>query len=278
MIACGHTPNSGLNNVARLRSNLAEDVLGARRTGYREIAAVLFAWMSDGRYRPGQQIPTEAELCAEFNVSRVTIRRALALLIARGALESRQGTGSFVSNSYKRPPPRHDVKLLGPHPGIWQEDEVFRFVGSDVIRTTKADQEFFGAEVKSVEEFRYLRLRNKSPAYYLAFQYADWVADLIEDRSEGVLLHLQSYLVERGVCHSHTHQGYSAVIADKRMAEILNVGVGDPLLRQRSMNWDMENRPYLRGLWHYRADAYELKLEISATAAQRGTPFKPRKV
>ena len=49
-----------------------------------------------GRYPVGARMPTEGELSAQFAVSRVTIRRALDMLVQDGYVESRQGSGYRV--------------------------------------------------------------------------------------------------------------------------------------------------------------------------------------
>lgn len=49
-----------------------------------------------GLYKPGERIPTENELCEEFNVSRNTLRSALNRLNTLGILETRRGDGSYV--------------------------------------------------------------------------------------------------------------------------------------------------------------------------------------
>jgi GntR family transcriptional regulator len=49
-----------------------------------------------GRYPVGARMPTEGELSAQFGVSRVTIRRALDMLVQDGYVESRQGSGYRV--------------------------------------------------------------------------------------------------------------------------------------------------------------------------------------
>ena len=40
--------------------------------------------IAQGVYKAGQQIPTESELCAQYNVSRITIRKAISDLVADG--------------------------------------------------------------------------------------------------------------------------------------------------------------------------------------------------
>ena len=242
---------------------IAEQLHRSQPNGYRDIAAVMFAWVRDGRYQPGRQIPTEAELCSAFKVSRVTIRRALAVLIAAGALESRQGMGTFVSANYKAAPPNINVKLLGPHLGIWLEGDVFQFLGSKTKVPISAEQKFFGDDVKVVEEFRYVRKRHGVPVDYATFTYADWVTELIEDRTEAVMLHLNPYLAERGVELRSSQHAVGAIIADKTLATILDVDVGAPIVRVRITWWDQQQRPYMRGVWHHRADRYELNLELT---------------
>jgi DNA-binding GntR family transcriptional regulator len=52
--------------------------------------------LKSGRYPVGARMPTEGELSAQFGVSRVTIRRALDMLVQDGYVESRQGSGYRV--------------------------------------------------------------------------------------------------------------------------------------------------------------------------------------
>lgn len=63
------------------------------------IAAVLQSNIASGHYRPGDRLPSEADLCAHFKVSRPTLREALGRLAALGLIVSRRGSGggSFVA-------------------------------------------------------------------------------------------------------------------------------------------------------------------------------------
>ena len=51
----------------------------------------------EGRWRVGDQLPTEAQLVAQFAVSRMTANRALRELQLEGLLRREQGRGSFVA-------------------------------------------------------------------------------------------------------------------------------------------------------------------------------------
>jgi DNA-binding LacI/PurR family transcriptional regulator len=53
--------------------------------------------MRSGRFRPGDRLPSEAELVARFGMSRITVGRALRDLQAAGLVERRAGSGTFVT-------------------------------------------------------------------------------------------------------------------------------------------------------------------------------------
>lgn len=56
----------------------------------------LKAQIESGRYKPGDRLPSEAQLTKEFAVSRTVIREAIASLSADRLVEPRQGAGVFV--------------------------------------------------------------------------------------------------------------------------------------------------------------------------------------
>ncbi|GIH99053.1 GntR family transcriptional regulator [Planobispora takensis] len=63
---------------------------------YRQIAEHLRTRIDRGELRPGEQLPSEADLEEEFGVSRNTVRLAVAALANEGLIESRAGRGTFV--------------------------------------------------------------------------------------------------------------------------------------------------------------------------------------
>jgi GntR family transcriptional regulator len=75
--------------------------LGTSR--HRTVSLVLSDGIATGRYRLGESLPGEEALAKMFQVSRVTIRRALADLDAAGLIERKHGLGTFVK---KKPDPR----------------------------------------------------------------------------------------------------------------------------------------------------------------------------
>src|SRR5260370_42676593 len=52
-----------------------------------------------GAWKPGQQLPSEMELCALYKVSRTTMRQAISHLVDEGLIVRERGKGSFIRDS-----------------------------------------------------------------------------------------------------------------------------------------------------------------------------------
>ncbi len=63
---------------------------------YMRIARTITERIHRGEYQPGEQLPNERQLAKEFEVSLMTLRRAIQVLAERGLTSSQQGRGTFV--------------------------------------------------------------------------------------------------------------------------------------------------------------------------------------
>jgi DNA-binding GntR family transcriptional regulator len=71
---------------------------------YERVRQAIAASIADGTYGPGDKLPSEARLAEELGVNRLTVRRAIEELARAGAVESRQGSGTYVSAPIVRLP------------------------------------------------------------------------------------------------------------------------------------------------------------------------------
>ncbi len=76
---------------------------------YIRVAQSLRARIGDGEWPAGSRLPTFTELASEYEVAIVTIRQAVALLVADGLLSSARGRGTFVSKTIR--PIRENASL-----------------------------------------------------------------------------------------------------------------------------------------------------------------------
>ncbi|MEX0339814.1 MAG: phosphonate metabolism transcriptional regulator PhnF [Arenibacterium sp.] len=64
---------------------------------WKSIADALRSDLADGRYAPGDKLPTEAALAELFGVNRHTVRHGLSALVEEGLVRTRRGAGAFVA-------------------------------------------------------------------------------------------------------------------------------------------------------------------------------------
>lgn len=69
---------------------------------YYQISEVLRAMIESNDLKPGDRLPSENELIAQYQISRNTARRALNALIMDGVAYTRQGKGTFVAPARTR--------------------------------------------------------------------------------------------------------------------------------------------------------------------------------
>lgn len=68
---------------------------------YRQVKAFIKTRISAGTWRPGDPVPSEAVLMAQFGVSRMTVNRALRELMGEGLVTRIQGSGTFVAELHR---------------------------------------------------------------------------------------------------------------------------------------------------------------------------------
>lgn len=63
---------------------------------YLQLANILRRQIADGRFRAGDQLPSEAQLVQCYGISPMTVRRSINLLADQGVVSTAQGRGTFV--------------------------------------------------------------------------------------------------------------------------------------------------------------------------------------
>ncbi|MEJ2039830.1 MAG: GntR family transcriptional regulator, partial [Desulfosarcinaceae bacterium] len=73
---------------------------------YRQLADLLHAQVRAGDYPPGSRVPSEHQLAAAHAIGRPTVRQAIDLLVRKGVLRRRRGSGTYVCE------PQQEVDLF----------------------------------------------------------------------------------------------------------------------------------------------------------------------
>jgi GntR family transcriptional regulator len=103
---------------------------------YSQVKTLMTQRIGSGSWKPGEMIPNEFQLAAEFNVSQGTVRKALIALEADKLIVRRQGRGTYVS--------RHT-----PQQALFQ---FFRMVNKDDQRLTPTSKPLAHKQQKATKE------------------------------------------------------------------------------------------------------------------------------
>jgi len=227
---------------------------------YREIEAALRARIA--RLRPGQRLPSDADLCAEFGVSRMTARHAMAQLADEGLVRRDPGRGTFVAD----PPTHrranslmtfsHEMRRQGRTPS---SRVVVRRVRPPADAERAALRAPYGSEV--VELCR-VRLADDEPvAVETAVLTGRCIAAVMAADLETGSLH--EALIGAGILPTRGQSSIGAEAATDEDAVLLGVRAGDPLLVERRLIHDQRGRPIERTESRYAADRYGLDVGFS---------------
>ncbi|SLN75360.1 GntR family transcriptional regulator [Oceanibacterium hippocampi] len=91
---------------------------------YYQVSNILMQRIEEGVYKLGELLPTEVELCEEFEISRYTVREALRRLIEAGLVTRRQGSGTQIIATQKYTNYAHTMRSLS---------ELFEYASDTVI-------------------------------------------------------------------------------------------------------------------------------------------------
>ncbi len=65
---------------------------------YLQLVRIMQEQIASGELRPGDRLPSEAQMCKFHDVSPMTVRRAINILVDQGAVTAEQGRGTFVKS------------------------------------------------------------------------------------------------------------------------------------------------------------------------------------
>jgi GntR family transcriptional regulator len=223
-------------------------------TLYARVEEVLANEISDGVLHIGGQLPNEDKLIERFEVSRITVRRAIANLVRRGLVEIRRGKGTFVAS------PRivqeltelsgfvEDMRAIGRKPTA-------RVLGKDVVTASSVVAKHLHlSKGQRVVRIRRVRIADGTPVSfdetYLPMELGKKIMSnnlrhepiftLLEEKYKVPLIEAE-YKLE-------------AVAADETVATTLGVPEGSPIFQIERTSYTTAGKPVDYETLSYRGD------------------------
>ncbi len=229
---------------------------------YYQLQEIVRARIESGQWKPGQQLPPEAELCAEFALSRGTVRQALADLVREGLLHRRRGKGSFVA----QPKIAQDLMSLAGFTAFANQmagtELGTRLISVNIVPANRSLAERLElAEGTELVEIRKVKLAEDQP-FFLGTTYLPRATfpGLEQLDHSGSLFHL---LQERyGLRVSKVKGWFEPVLINDYEASALGVDKGSPAMMFERIRYGIDSRPVMISKHIIRGDMCRLTFQI----------------
>lgn len=239
---------------------------------YAQIKDILRARILDGSYQPHQQMPSESEMMATFNVSRITVRQALNDLQNEGLIFRIHGKGTFVS----KPKAFQDLgRLQGFGEAMRQMGyETFSRVLAikSVTPSPQVADRLQLARRARVTELQRVRFLNREPISL----DVTYVPQAIGNRLAKEDLAARDIFVilenDYGIALGHAELQIGSQLADETLAAQLKVEEGSPVLFIERTTHTADGTPIDYEHLYYRGDAFQYKVRVDRVpVAERAT-------
>lgn len=243
---------------------------------WHRIYLVLRGRIEAGRFEPEGRLPSEHEIVAEFGVARVTARRALAELEAEGWIERAPGRGTRLRPQAGVREVRATLEGLFENLLAMGLETRVRLLACEERPAPAAIARAAGLAVGTPMLYA-LRVRSLEEGPFSHLE--TWVPAEIGARigREALATTPLLVLLERaGVRVARADQTVSARLAEPRVARLLDVPVGAPLLEITRLVLDDRDRlvEHITGL--YRPDRYRLRMALDRARADGTRTWVPR--
>jgi GntR family transcriptional regulator len=229
---------------------------------YQQLYEILRAKITKSEWKPGEMIPPESELIAQYQVSRSTVRQVLDMLVNEGLIYRQRGRGSFVAHPTLEQSMTRIVSFT-------QDMRQREFTpGTKVLSASVIPAEEYIAEKLQVPPgeqlacVRRLRLADGEPMSieesYLVHRYCqdvlqhDYAKQPLRETLEGKF----------DIRIISARQVIQAILATKDLAELLKIKPKAALLFIERVSYSQGRIPIEFLRIYYRADRYSLYNEL----------------
>lgn len=248
-------------------------LLPAARLAHERVFRLIADQIREGLLGPGDRLPSERALEQRLGVSRTTVRRALRDLVDAGLIESAHGRGTYIAAAAAGVAGAADGPRIGESPDrLMSFTELGAARGlvarARVLRTrsrpsTLDEAERFGtAPGAPLFELQRLRLLDGHPLAVdrsrLPLAVAPRLAEL-----DWTSASVYATLAAAGSAPIRADYAVEAAAADERLAELLEVAVGSPILLAFTTVFRADGRLVELAETNYRGDRYRFRATLT---------------
>ncbi len=214
----------------------------------------------NGNYSVGSLFPAEPDLQKRFNVSRITVRHAVKLLVDEGYLQRIHGIGTIVISNKESLQLQTLLSFSEENGANNVSSTLIDFeknVPADTMVCSQLDLPT-GAVVSKQDRLRWI---DNAP---ISFQrvYCPSFIDLSAEELKAPDVSLYHLFRKKGFVVTNANETIESVIADKKVSGYLRVNESDPLLYVQRVTRDQRGRLVEYAQIFYRGDRYRYNVQL----------------
>ena len=226
---------------------------------YEQLADKLTRYIQDGRLKPGDRLPTEAELGEMFGVSRITVRQGLAILTRNGLIERFPSRGSFV--------------LERKNTGSWELNSLNDLVQLGKDTSTKGARwelvappaeiaEFFASD-EPVYKLQAVRYKSAVPLYFAENYVLRSIGERLGQQDLETRTMVEMLTSVLNVPIKHAQEEISMADASAEMAKQLWIKENQAVIVQRIDLFDVDDKPVQSGKGWWRSEHFKRRFTLN---------------
>lgn len=233
----------------------------AYEPAYIQLANILRSQIAAGQFKPGDQLPSEAQLCRYYEVSPMTVRRSINLLADQDVVSTAQGRGTFVK----------PLELSTATFDLRELQELFSQNAGTVIRLL--DVRIIPADRRTASKLnlavgentiyiRRLLTKAGDPIFYhREYLIYDPTRPIVEAEMDvtslqGLFAHVENTLLKRGELTAR------ATLMNKEEADLLQVALPAAAFCIEHTFYDFKNRPISVGWFICHSDRLHFTTKV----------------
>ncbi len=225
-----------------------------------QVAETVKARILNHEYLPGEPIPSAKELENEFNVSNITIRRAMDLLAQGGYIVPKRGMRAQVARQRSKVV---EIEITGDF-RTWIDSAVGRkfeitaeVIDRQVIACPKPICDILALDpAEKVERIKRVRKLEEKPISYFVTYGPSRLLTKLSSREIEKRTFIDTFLNVSKIKLKYMEQRVQASSADMDLASLLHVDFGFPLFFVQNVYYSEKGIPMAVTQMYYRSDYY----------------------
>ena len=232
---------------------------------YHQLKNILKSRILSNKLKANRRLPSETELCLEYNVSRVTVRQALSELMKDGLIYRDRGRGTFVIEGaeLKRPELKGSIENLIAT-GEGTRIKVLSY--KEILPDPPIAKLFQLKKTERVFQLEIVRFVPKGPLGYSFIYFPFSLGKIVSPNEMKETTEIITFVEEKLKTRAHrAKQTIDVGVADKVLAENLSIKPKTPLLIIARNYYTRKGSLMFVAITYFRPDLYKYEIELTRT-------------